>query len=117
MTFRNIALATVTLVALSPVIATASPEKVSVRACARAFASSIGAVGDAPAYKVAYPTEVTGSLADFYPTGYTFMLEAHDSKSGAAIARATCSTNSRGAVTAISAIPLDEKSARLAAGL
>jgi hypothetical protein len=38
-------------------------------------------------------------------------MEARDAKSGAAIARAVCSTNPRGVVTGLSAISLDAKPA------
>jgi hypothetical protein len=107
---RKIALAVVTIAALSPAISNASPEKVSVKACASAFASSIAAPGtSAPGYKLAYRGSFGSTVSDFYPTDFTFTLEAHDPKTGLAIARAVCSTNSRGMVTAISAVPLDAK--------
>jgi len=116
MLIRKIALAVATIAALSPVISNASPEKASVKACASAFATSIAAAGaNAPAYKLAYHGGNGGSLADFYPTAYTFTLEAHDPKTGLAVARALCSTDSHGAVTTIAAIPLNEKAATLAA--
>jgi hypothetical protein len=54
-------------------------------------------------------------LADFYPTDYTFTLEAHDPKTGAPIARAVCTTDYRGNVTDIASLPLDSKAATLAA--
>jgi hypothetical protein len=117
MIIRKVALVAVTIAALSPVIANATPQKASAQACARAFATSIAASGaGAPAYKFAYRGGAVSSLSDFYPTGYTFTLEAHDPKTGAAFARALCSTNSRGAVTAISAVPLDVEPATLALG-
>lgn len=116
MIFRKIALAAVTVAVLAPAVSNASPERSSAHACATAFAASIAAPGAAaPAYKFAYHGGMSGSLADFYPTDYTFTLEAHDPKTGVAIARARCSTNSRGTVTAISAIPLDSNPAKLAA--
>jgi hypothetical protein len=110
MTIRKISLAVATLVALSPAISNASPEKVSVKACASAFAASIAAPGtSAPAYKLAFRGSIGGSfgsLTDLYPSEYTFTLEAHDPKTGAAIARARCSADSHGTVTSISAVPL-----------
>ncbi len=116
MMIRQLAIAALAVAALSPAISNASPEKASAKACASAFASSIAAPGSsAPAYKFAYRGADSGSLADFYPTDYTFTLEAHDPKTGAAIARARCSTDYRGHVTAISAIPLDASAATLAA--
>jgi hypothetical protein len=107
---HKFALAVVAVAALTPAISNASPERASVKACASAFATSIAAPGAAvPAYKLAYRGSFGGTLADFYPTQYTFTLEAHDPKTGQAIARARCSTNSRGAVTEIAAVPLDAK--------
>jgi hypothetical protein len=55
-------------------------------------------------------------LSSFYATDYTFTLEAHDA-TGAPFARASCSTDSRGVVTAFEVLPLDSKGAALAAGL
>ncbi|MDB6086150.1 MAG: hypothetical protein JWN43_4031 [Gammaproteobacteria bacterium] len=104
---RKMALVLVTMAALAPAISNASPEKASVRACANAFATSIALPGGtAPAYKLAYRGSFGGSLTDFYSAEYTFTLEAHDPKTGLAIARARCSTDSHGTVTAISAVPL-----------
>jgi hypothetical protein len=115
MNLRKIALTAATIAALSPVISNASPEKTSVKACASAFAASMAVPGaTAPVYKLAYRGSAS-SLPAFYPTGYTFTLEAHDLKTGLPIARALCSTNSHGAVTAMAAVPLNEKPATLAA--
>jgi hypothetical protein len=110
MTIRKIPLAVITLVALAPAISNASPEKASVKACANAFASSIAAPGSrAPAYKLAYRGSFGGSLTDLYASEYSFTLEALDPKTGQAIARARCSTDSHGTVTSISAVPLGAK--------
>jgi hypothetical protein len=107
MNLRKISLAIVTIAALSPAISNASPEKASVKACATAFAASIAAPGSTlPAYKLAYRSSFGSALADFYPTAYTFTLEAHDPKTGAAIARAVCSADSRGTVTGLTATPV-----------
>jgi hypothetical protein len=117
MKFYKIALAVVTIATLTPVVSNASPEKASLKACARAFASTMAAAGAAaPAFKLAYYGSSGSVLADFYPTAYTFSLEAHDPKSGAAVARALCSTDARGTVTALSSIPLETKAATLASG-
>jgi hypothetical protein len=108
MNIRKIALAVATIATLSPVISNASPERNSVKACASAFATSIAASGaGTPAYKVDYRGGPGDTLADFYATDYTFTLEARNPKTGVAIARAVCSTDSRGTVTAISAVPLN----------
>ena len=115
MILRKIALAVVTVAALSPTVSNASPERMSAKACASAFASSIAAPGTGtPAYKLAYRGTTGSALADFYPTDFTFTLEARDPKSGLPIARAVCSTNHRGAVTTISAVPLRAEAGKLA---
>jgi hypothetical protein len=114
MNIRKIVLAVATIAALSPAISNASPERESLKACANAFATSIATPGAAtPGYKLAYHGDVSSPLME-YPSDYTFMLEAHDAK-GSAIARARCSTNARGEVTAISAVPLNSKPSALAA--
>jgi len=115
MKFRTIALAVASIAALSPAISNASPEKASAKACANAFAASLAAPGSSVPYKFAYRGGTTTTLADFYPSEFTFTLEAHDPKSGAAIARAVCSTDFRGAVTTIAAVPLNATPATLAA--
>jgi len=115
MKFRTIALAIASIAALSPAISNASSERASAKACANAFAASLAASGSATPYKFAYRGGSSSTLADFYPSEFTFTLEAHDPKSGAAIARARCSTDFRGTVTAISAVPLNANPATLAA--
>ncbi len=115
MILRKVALAAVSVAALSPTISNASPERVSAKACASAFASSIAAPGAAvPAYKVAFRGTTGSALTDFYPSDFTFTLEARDPKTGLAIARALCSTDYRGTVTAISAVPLNAAAGKLA---
>jgi hypothetical protein len=114
MILRKVALAAVTVAALSPTISNASPERISAKACASAFASSIAAPGaSAPAYKLAYRGTTGSMLSDFYPADYTFTLEARNPKTGLPIARALCSTDSRGNVTTISAMPLNADAGKL----
>jgi hypothetical protein len=115
MILRKVALAVVTIATLSPAVSNASPERKSAQACASAFASSIAAPGaDTPAYRFAFRGTAGGALADFYPTDFTFTLEARDPKTHLPIARAVCSTNHRGVVTTISAVPLNSESDKLA---
>jgi hypothetical protein len=115
MILRKIALAAVTIAALSPTVSNASPERISAKACASAFASSIAAPGaTAPAYKLAFRGAPGSALADFYPSDFTFTLEARDAKTGLPFARAVCSTDHRGTVTAISAVPLNAEAGKLA---
>jgi hypothetical protein len=113
MKIRNIAFAVVTVAALAPAISQASPEKTSVKACASAFASTVNS-GSPAGYKLAYRTSFGSALADFYPTEYTFTMDAHDPKTGALIAHAVCTADSHGTVTAISTTPVDAKTTTLA---
>jgi hypothetical protein len=114
---RNIPLSVAAIAALSPVISNASPEKTALTACAQAFASSLSAPGaSAPAFKIAYRGAATpGSMVEFYSRAYSFELQAHDPKTGSTIARASCSTDARGNVVALSAVPLDVVRPTLAA--
>jgi hypothetical protein len=117
MNIRHLGLAVVTAAIFSPSISNASPEKASVEACAHAFATSIASIGaPAPSYKLAYRGNPdAGSLVEFYRSGYSFDLEAHDQKTGLTVARARCSTGGRGTVVALSVLPLDRKTETLAA--
>jgi hypothetical protein len=118
MNIRHVGLAVVTVAAFSPSISNASPEKASVEACARAFATSIASTdAPAPSYKVAYRgNPEAGSIVEFYRSGYTFGLEAHDQKTGVTVAPARCSTDRRSTVVALSVLPLDRQTETLAAG-
>ncbi len=116
MMIRNVVLAAAALAAFAPALSNASPERVSVKACASAFAASIASPGaSAPAYKLAYRGSSASSLSSFYPSDFSFTLEAHDAKSGLAIARGRCTTDARGTVTEIAVLPLDAQSTSLAA--
>jgi hypothetical protein len=119
MNVRKIGLAIATIAVLAPAISNASPERSALNACALAFASSLASPGTAaPAFKVAYHGNVnTGSMLEFFVREYTFDLHANDPNTGLPIARASCSTDARGAVVALSAVPLDAVQATLAAQL
>jgi hypothetical protein len=109
MYIRNSGLCAAAITILLPVVCGASPEKEALNACARAFASSLASPGAAPpSFKLVYGGEAysAGSVNDFYSRAYTFDLHARDQKSGMPIARASCSTNARGGVVALSAVPL-----------
>ena len=116
MNFCTISLAAAAIVALSPVIANASPEKDALNACAAAFATSLAAPGSAaPTFKVVDGgARYAASIGDFFARNYTFYLYANSQKTGMQIASASCSTNSRGAVVALSPVPLEAASPALA---
>jgi hypothetical protein len=103
--------------ALSPLICHASPVADSVNTCARAFAASMADAGAPPLnYKLQYHIDrFSGSIADYFGSGYTFDLEAHHPKTGVVIARARCSTNTRGAIVAFTSVPLGDQGAILSA--
>ena len=119
MNFRKISLTAATLAVLVPAMSQAGPERDALKACARAFASSLASPGAAaPAFKVNYRgNQSTGSMLEFYTREYTFDLHANDPKTGATIARASCSTDMRGAVLTLSPLPLDVEHPTLAARL
>jgi hypothetical protein len=118
MIIRKIALLA-TIAALSPVISNASPETASVKACASAFAASLASPGaSAPSFRLDYRSTNSGSaFTDIFTSHSTFALAAHDPKTGAVIARASCSTDERGNVTAIAATPLNAETSSLASKL
>jgi hypothetical protein len=117
MTIRKLLLAAVSIAAISPAICYASPENTALRACAQAFAASLGTGSSAPAFKLKYHSETGGALADYYRDhDYTFYLQARDPKTGSTLARATCSADTRGTVFVLTATPL-ETSPALAAKL
>jgi hypothetical protein len=119
MSIRRICLAVAAAAVLAPAISDASPEKAALNACARAFASSLASPGAAtPAFKVDFRSNhYVGSVIDLYAREYTFELHARDAKTGLPVAHASCSTDSRGNVVALSSIPLDAVSPAFAARL
>jgi hypothetical protein len=110
MSHRNLVLAAAALVALTPVISHASPERTALNSCARAFAASFASPGaTVPAFKVNYRSnQASGSLLTFYTREYTFELYANDPKTGLPIGRASCATDSHGAVTELLPLRLPE---------
>jgi hypothetical protein len=116
MILRTLGLVATLVAALLPSISNASPEKDAVSACAHAFATNIATPGATPTYKLDYQGDRLGSWspgplgsAGFFANGYTFDLQAHDPKTGEAIARARCSTNLRAVVIALTSLPVDSR--------
>ncbi len=98
---RRIGLLFTAIAVLAPAISNASPEKQALDACARAFASSLASPGAAsPSFKVVLrdSADPSTSVSQFYVREYTFYLRADDQKTGALVARASCSTDARGTV-------------------
>jgi hypothetical protein len=117
MDIRKLTLAAAASSAICPSISHAYPESAALNACARAFASSIAAPGSAaPSYKLDYRgAQAQSALAHYYGREYTFNLQAHDPKTGVALASATCSANMRGTIVALTPEPLGSSGAMLAA--
>jgi hypothetical protein len=95
------------LAAFSPIICNASPDTAAADACARALAARVAhEPAAAPRYKLDYRDS---SYTPIFPTSSTFDLEAHDPKTRAVLARARCSTDTRGTVVALSLQPLGDE--------
>jgi hypothetical protein len=109
MNFRTLLLGAATIAVLSPALSFASPENAALGACTRAFAASMASPGSsAPAFKVQYRNgQARSAIAEYYSNHeFTFYLQANDPKTGATLARATCTADSRGIQAALSAAPL-----------
>ena len=118
MNIRTLILSAASIAAFSPAVSFASPENAALGACSRAFAASMASPGSsAPAFKLKYRGGSAGSsIVDYYSSHeYTFYLQAHDPKTGATLARATCTTDTRGSQVALTATPLNGSEATLAA--
>lgn len=101
-----------------PAVSGAWPGKVSLDACVGAFEKTLPAapVAGSPAdattqnrrFKLIYSADRwRGSIYPYlFPTQYTYDLQANDPKTGAALARARCSADSRGTVSRLSTLPL-----------
>jgi len=108
MTIRKLLLTAASIAAICPAISHASTEATALNACAQAFATSLASGSAAPAFKLKYHSESAGPLADYYGSHeFTFYLQARDPKTGLTLARATCSTDTRGAVLGLTAAPAE----------
>jgi hypothetical protein len=110
MNVRHIGLIVSAIAVLAPAISNASTQKQALDACARAFASSLASAGSpSPVFKVVFRNgaEPSNSVTQYFAREYTFYLRADD-KTGALIARASCSTDARGTVVDLTpATPAD----------
>jgi len=98
MNTRKLSLAIILSAAFAPIVASASPEDRALNACAKAFAASI-AGSSAPTFKLSYDHKHgVDTIAGYYARNFSFTMQARDSKTGAALASATCSADKRGNV-------------------
>lgn len=117
MIIRTLILGAASIAALSPSVSFASPENAALGACTRAFAASMASPGSsAPAFKLKYRGGSGSSILDYYSSHhYTFYLQAHDAKTGATLASATCTSDIRGTQIALNVTPPNGSEATLAA--
>jgi hypothetical protein len=116
MIIRHIGLSIAALAAVCPTVCNAWPAKASLDACVTAFEKTLAPSDDASrAFKVVYGNEqFSTSIADFYPTTYTFELQANSSKTGAVVARVRCSADRHGSVALTSLLDATQPAARVA---
>jgi hypothetical protein len=116
MKLRMFLMAAATIAAISPAVSNASPEDTAVNACARALASRVATPGsNTPTYRLKYQRGNIDEPRRWYTKQYVFFLQARDAKTGLPLAGATCSTDLRGVVVALTPAPLDASAPALAA--
>jgi hypothetical protein len=102
MDFRKLFLSAAVIAAISPSIAAASPQDDALHACASAFAATIASPGTAaPSFKLQYDGSPESAVEQYYGRELTFYLRAHDKKTGVTLARATCTADTHGTITAL----------------
>jgi|ERR1700683_1084901 len=116
MNFRKLRLIVIAGAALAPAISNASSERIAFDSCVSAFEASIAATGaGASRYKVLYRgSRFSGAISEYFSSEYTYDLLARNPLTGAALARARCTSDGRGAVSALSPLPLEIKAPTLA---
>jgi hypothetical protein len=118
MTIRRLGFSLAALAALAavcPAVSQALPAKASLDACVNAFEKTLAHSEDAGhAFKVVYRRgQFASSVADYFPTSFTFDLQANNVKTGEVLARVRCEADSRG-VVALSAVDARQTPARVA---
>lgn len=108
MTIRRLGLSLAALAAVCPAVSQAWPARASLHACVNAFERTlVQSAGSGHAFKVVYGREeFASSITDYFPTSYTFDLQANNVKTGEVLARVRCEADRRG-IVALSPLPLD----------
>jgi hypothetical protein len=116
MTIRHFGLSIATLAAVCPAVCNAWPAKASLDACVAAFEKTLAPSDEVSrAFKVVYGSEpFTSSIADYYPTAYTFDLQANNTKTGEVVARVRCSADRHGSVALTSLLDSTQPPSRVA---
>jgi hypothetical protein len=107
MTIRRWGLSLAALAAVCPAVSHAWPAKASLDACVNAFEKTLAQSADAGhAFKVVYGRgQFASSITDYFPTSYTFELQANNARTGEVLARVRCEADRRG-IVALSPLPL-----------
>jgi hypothetical protein len=116
MTIRHFGLSIAALAAVTPAVCNAGPAKASLDACVNAFEKTLAPSDEVSrAFKVVYGSEqFSSSIADYYPTSYTFDLQANNLKTGAVVARVRCLADRHGSVALTSLRDSTQAPARVA---
>ena len=115
MTMRRLGLSLAALAAVCPAVSQAWPAKASLDACVSAFEKTLAQSQDGGhAFKVVYDRDqFSSSVADYFPTTYTFDLQANNVKTGEVVARVRCEAGRRG-IVALSPLDATQAPARVA---
>jgi hypothetical protein len=116
MNIRHLGLSVAALAALSPAVCNARSAKASLDACVNAFEKTLAPADEASrTFKVVYESgQFVSSIADYYPTSYTFELQANNPRSGEVVARVRCLAGRHGSVALTSLIDSTQPAARVA---
>jgi hypothetical protein len=115
MNIRRFGVSIAALTAVCPALCNASPAKASFDACLSAFEKALApsdAVGRS--FKVVYAEEPSSMLDIYYPTSYTFELQASKAKTGEVVARMRCVASPHRGVALTDLLEPKETTARVA---
>jgi hypothetical protein len=116
----NIHTLTIAAIAAVPTLLPAvcgAADEASLNACAKVFAAGLSTHGtSAGTYRISFMNRGYVETEAQYEAGiYTYDIAARDSKSGAIMARAACTVDEVGTLTALTYVPLREFAPALAA--
>jgi hypothetical protein len=116
MDIRHLGLSIAALAAVCPAVCNAWPAKASLDACVTAFEKTLASADEAShVFKVKYESQQSAtSIADYYPTSYTFDLQANNSKTGQVMARVRCVADRSGSIALTALLEPSQGPARVA---
>jgi len=118
MSIRLNAIAAIAAAAISPALSRAASVDPAMTACAKEFAAGLSAHGmpSAGDYRITFLNRgYVETDADYEAGTFKYDLVARQTRSGVALASATCTVDERGTVTAASYVPLTVAAPALAA--